>query len=310
MKKRILFHISVALTILFVIVSCKEEEKETAKNMAGVWETTDALFERTFRGEKLTTTKTIFQFYSEREGLTVGYGVAVEYYNHTLLPVSYHNIKWETWTRQDGSVGIEVDYQETDDKFKTTEYVMEDEVFNGQCTINNIPGTRTFAFKRTSAPDVSKVWYWGYNELIPTWKTVTYEGELGVERGYKGQIYKPTSVVITFDIDPSYNTGKWRDKAYIMEKYENAPWGSYLADSLSNWTYYRNNDNTMRLMLTHDGDSSWGDYKIDEVKATEEEITGKLWLRTNEWGPCKLKRVQNPDWSKVTQWGILNRIKQ
>lgn len=294
-----------ALVAAVMFASCEKEE-EVALTMSGTWETSSQLFVRTYKGKALKTTKTVFYFDHEREYATVGNGYAVEYYDNSELPMTYHHIKWETWTRKNGDVGIEVDYFETNDKFATTSYSLDDQNFNGQCNLND-GSDQPFTFRRGTLPDLSQVKHWGYNELIPTWHPVTYEGPLDVRREYQGTVYTPTSVSITFDVDPAYNTsGPWNDKAFVIEKYDNAPWGAYLADSLRSW--YLSSDGELSLYFKHSTES-WSDYSMNDVKASENELSGRIFVETNVFTPFTLKRTDTPDWTAIKEWGITNRLK-
>jgi hypothetical protein len=305
---KVLLSLCVALAAAVLFTSCEKEE-EVARTMSGTWETSTQLFERTYKGKTLRTTKTVFFFEHEGEHAISGYGFAVEYYDNSELPMTYHHIKWETWTRKNGDVGIEVDYSETCDKFATTSYSLDDQNFSGQCNLNDGPD-QPFTFKRGSLPDLSKVEHWGYNELIPTWHPTTFEGELDIRRQYQGTTYKPTSVVITFDVDPAYNTsGPWNGMAYVMEKYDNAPWGTYLADSIKRWQIGEwTEDKELDLWFAHNEGSS-SDYEVWKLEFKDDTMTGEIFVETNVFTPFTMRRTDTPDWTKVTQWGINNRVK-
>ena len=295
--------------VLFAAVmfaSCEKEE-DVALSMSGTWETSTQLFVRTYKGKALKTTKTVFYFDHDHDHAISGYGFAVEYYDNSELPMTYHHIKWETWTRKNGDVGIEVDFSETHDKFATTSYSLDDQNFSGKCNLNDGPD-QDFRCVRGSLPDLSKVKHWGYNELIPTWHPVTYEGQLDVRREYNGTIYKPTSVVITFDTDPVYNTGgPWNDKAYVMEKYDNAPWGAYLADSLKDWRIF-GNPKELNIYFAN-STKTWDDYSMMNVEVTENTLSGEIFVETNVFTPFTMRRTESPDWSAIKEWGITNRLK-
>lgn len=296
-----------ALVAAVLFASCEKEE-EVALTMSGTWETSSQLFVRTYKGKDLRTTKTVFHFDHDHDRATVGYGYAVEYYDNSELPMTYHNIKWQTWTRKNGDVGIEVDYHETNDKFATTSYSLDDQNFSGQCNLNDGPD-QPFTFKRGTLPDLSKVKHWGYNELIPTWHPVTFEGPLDVRREYQGTVYKPTSVVITFDVDPAYNTsGPWNGKAYVMEKYDNAPWGTYLADSIRYWSIHDVVGNReLDIKFAHNENSS-SDYGIWNVEFSGDTMTGEIFVETNVFTPFTMHHTNAPDWSAIKEWGITNRL--
>lgn len=308
--KRFLLCALAAIVTVAAFTSCEKEE-DIALTMSGVWETTDVLFPRTYKGQTMNPVKTVIVFDHDRDRATVGTGYAVEYFDNPELPVAYHHIRWETWTRtSSGEVGIEIDYSETGDIFKTIEpdYDLNDRDFYGQCTINQVPGTQAFRFTRGTAPDVSNVKIWGYNELIPTWHPVSYEGKLDVRRTYQGQTYQPTNVVITFDVDPQFNSNLYGyDKAYVREDYTDAPWGTYLADSVRHWSFYKDNKE-MRIYL-YNSEESWGDYQMWNVVATADSLVGDFFVDTNKFTHFNLKRIANPDWSAIKQWGIVNRMK-
>lgn len=308
MKNKAILSVIAALMTLVTFTSCDKEE-EIALTMSGVWETTDVLFPRIYKGQTLNPVKTVIRFDHDGGTATIGYGVAVEYFNNSELPVAYHRIRWETWTRSStGEVGIEIRYEETGDKFKTIEpdYDLNDTDFYGQCTINDVPGTQAFRFVRGTAPDVSNVRIWGYDELIPTWHQVTYEGQLDVRREYQGQTYQPTNVVITFDVDPQYNTNiMGYYNAYVRENYDNAPWGEYLADSIRHWGMNSSNDLSIYFANSYE---SWGDYKMFNVSFTDDTMSGEIFVDTNIFTPFTLQRVANPDWNAIKEWGITNRL--
>ncbi|MCR5679833.1 MAG: hypothetical protein K6G08_06455 [Prevotella sp.] len=228
--------------------------------------------------------------------------MAVEYFDNKDIPVVYHHIKWQVWHRKDGSVGIEWYYEETNDKFKTTDYKMNDKEFSGICSLNNDDANKkSIAFHRGTMPDVSKVEHWGYNELLPTWHQVTFEGKIFIQREYQGKIYEPKNVVITFDCEPVYNTGTVDNgKAFIKEEYENAPWGTYLADSIRFWDFWTSTAD-MRIFRS---DSNDPDYEFSSVERTENELKGQVWVKTNVYEPFTLKRIANPDWNAIKEWGF------
>lgn len=307
MKRSIFSTAALVLTAAFTFTSC-EEEREVALAMSGVWETTDALFTRSYKGQLLSPVKTVFQFDHDYDGASIGHGVAIEYYDNKDLPVVYYHIKWETWTRKEGGVGIEVKYEDYNgtghDIFKTTDYSLNDNDFNGECTINDVPGTRPFSFHRGQAVDVSNVKFWGYNELIPTWHQVTYEGNIYIKREYQGQVYYPKSVTITFDVEPAYNESMVSsDPAFIKEEYDDAPWGTYLADTIKFWQLWKPLNN-LYLYRSEDYDGYHADYELQNVVCTEDEIRGEMFVRTNVFEPFTLRRVANPDWSAIKEWGF------
>ena len=305
--KKILLGIMASLMAMITFSSCEKEEK-IANTMSGVWETTDVLFPRIYKGQTMNPVKTVLQFEHDREGATIGYGVAVEYFDNQELPIAYHHIKWETWTRTPtGEVGIEVKWEETGDKFSTVEpdYMLKENEFYGQCNLSNTEGPKDFRFVRGTAIDVSTVQFWGYSELLPTWHPVSYEGVLDVRREYQGKTYQPKNVIITFDVDPIYNTSSMTTKAFVHEEYDNAPWGSYLADSLRYWQRY---DDHIQIYFASTNDSP-ADYEFFNVQISDTEMKGDFFIDTNQFTPFTMKRIANPDWSAIKEWGITNRLK-
>jgi len=310
MYKTIIKSLIIGMAIMVSLSSCDEDE-EVAQRLSGVWETTDIIFPRTYKGQTLTPIKTVIQIDQERSTSTVGYGVAIEYFDNQTIPVAYHHIRWETWRRKDISVGIEWDYQETDDKFKSTDYKLNDKELSGMWSLNNDDeNKKRVSFRRVStAPDVSKVKYWGYSELLPTWHQVTFEGNIFIQREYQGKTYQPKNVVITFDVDPAYNTGYMgKDKAYIKEEYDDAPWGTYLADSILFWELWHNNS-YLRLYRAEGYDGYNYDYEFHDIQFTDNELKGRVFVRTNVFEDFTLKRVNNPDWSAIKEWGFSKWIK-
>ena len=306
MKKNLLLFALMAFAALGTLTSCEDEE-EAAQTLNGVWETTDVMFTRTYKGQTLTPTKTVLRFDQDTNTSTIGYGVAVEYFNNKDIPVVYHRVKWEVWHRKDGSVGVEWYYQETNDKFKTTDYKLNNNEFSGICSLNNDDANKKrITFHRGTMPDVSKVEHWGYNELLPTWHPVTYEGRIFIQREYQGKVYEPKNVVITFDCEPAYNGGKTPfDKAFIKEEYEDAPWGTYLADSIKFWEVYKDIDGKRMRIYRNDGYNPYqSDYEFMYVECTENELKGSVFVRTNVFEPFTLKRIANPDWSTIKNWGF------
>lgn len=295
-----------ALMASALLSSCEKEE-EVALTMSGTWQTTDQLFTRTYHGQPLRTTKTVFYFLHEREHATVGDGYALEYYDSKEFPVTYHSILWETWTRQNGDVGIMVKYRETDDKFSTISYSLDDNNFSGKCNLNDGPD-QDFRFVRGPQPDVSKIKYWGFNELMPTWHPMTYQGEIDIRREYQGTVYKPTSVVITFDVDPRYNNISV-DYGFVRENYDNAPWGTYLADTIRYWQINKYWDSQNILIKYGMTSETEGEYTIMNAEFTEDTFKGEIFIDTNVFTPFTLHRTSDPDWSKITKWGIVKQTK-
>ena len=299
MKKILLCSIA-ALMALFTFTSCEKEE-EVALDIAGTWETPAGFFTRTYKEHPLKTQKTVFYLHPERKGLTVGEGVAVEYYDNTELPVAYFHIKWSTWSRQNGDVGIELQYEETTDVFSTIDYKLKGSSFSGHL----FNSETTFNFARGTEPDVKNVKFWGYNELMPTWHQATYEGQVLIKREADGKIYRPKQFVITFDCEPAYNNGSVGvEKAYVKEVYEDdAPWGNVLADSIRFWDYYKDT-NHMSIYLASNPDAYTPDYEFYDFEVTESEIKGSIFIETNVFEPFTLRRTSNPDWSSINKWGM------
>ncbi len=304
MKKNFFLLALTAFVALGVLTACEEEE-ETAQALNGVWETTDVMFTRTYKGQTMTPTKTVIRFDQERNTSLAGWGVAVEYFNNPDIPIVYHTIKWEVWHRKDGSVGVEWYYQETRDKFKTTDYKLNDKEFSGICSLNDADNDKKrITFHRGTMPDVSKVEHWGYNELLPTWHQVTFEGKIFIQREYQGKVYEPKNVVITFDCEPVYNTGMVDvGKAFIKEEYDDAPWGTYLADSIKFWDYWKASE-TLRIHRNDGYDPYNCDYELMYIERTDSELKGKMFIRTNVFEPFTLRRIANPDWSTIKNWGF------
>lgn len=304
MKNNILLTAVLALLAFGTFTSCEEEEK-VAQTMNGVWETTDVMFTRTYKGQTLTPTKTVIRFDQEKSSSLIGYGVAVEYFDNKDIPVVYHHIKWEVWHRKDGSVGVEWYYEETKDKFKTTDYKLNDKEFSGICSMNNADNDKKrITFHRGTMPDVSKVEHWGYNELLPTWHQTSYEGKIFIEREYEGKKYYPKNVVITFDCEPAYNEGTVdMGKAFIKEEYDDAPWGAYLADSIRFWTIW-NSGSHMYLYLNDGYDPYNHDYELLDISFTENEFKGRMFIETNVFEDFTLKRINTPDWNAIKEWGF------
>lgn len=307
MSSKLLLKCITALTAVVIMTSCEKEE-EVARSLSGTWETSDQLFVRTYKGSPLKTTKTVFVFINDGTTRTVGNGYSIEYYDSKEMPVAYFYTNWETWTRKNGDVGIEVKYTNPTDKFSTTNYSMKGNDFSGKCHLND-GSEQNFKFTRTtSTPDISKVKYWGYDELVPTWNPISYEGVLDVRRTYQGKTYKPTSVVITFESEPEYNKSMvWYPGriACVKENYDNAPWGTYLADSLREW---RNESfGELDIWFAHSTET-FGDYKMWNVKVNKDSLAGDLLISTNVFTHFNMKRVANPDWSAIKEWGITNRV--
>ena len=303
-KKNFFYLALITFMVLGTLTACEEEE-EVAQTMNGVWETTDVMFTRSYRGQTLTPTRTIIRFDQENSASLVGYGVAVEYFNNKDIPVVYHTIKWQVWHRKDASVGVEWYYQETGDKFKTTDFKLDDKEFSGICSLNNADDDKKrITFHRGTMPDVSNVEHWGYNELLPTWHPVSYEGKIYIKREYQGKEYLPKNVVITFDCDPAYNGGTVDlGKAFIKEEYDDAPWGTYLADSIKFWDIWKSTGD-MRIYRNDGYDAYNCDYLFMYVECSENEIKGQMFVKTNVFEPFTLKRINNPDWSAIKEWGF------
>jgi len=108
-------------------------------------------------------------------------------------------------------------------------------------------------------------------------------------------------------VDPVYNEGgPWNGKACVRENYDDAPWGEYLADSIRSW---RKVGSTIDIDLQTGGEGFNGSYSLWNVEATEATLKGEFVAATNTFIPFTMQRVDNPDWSTITQWGITNRMK-
>lgn len=305
MKNHSIINLLLLLLTGVVLTSCEKEE-EVAQGISGAWEG-DLGLTHIYHGETIKADRTIYIFNQESPSRRTGDGYIVEYYtnNHTELGVVYTRLSWETWTRQNGDVGIEIKFSETenkeikDTKIHILKYAFDDKLFKGEYEING--QTIAFSLNRVTAPEVSNVKYWDYNELIPTWHQVTFSGKIYLEREYQGQKYYPKNVIITFDVDPAYNSGSMgADKAYIKEEYDNAPWGSYLADEIKFWDSYDiSDDKRLNLYRSEGYDSYNKDYELMYIKFTDTEMKDEMFVKTNVFEPFTLKRVPNPDWSNV-----------
>ena len=285
-----------------MLQSCKDEE-DLAEGLSGSWEG-DMKITHTYNGRTITPTKTIFTFYREGKHSTVGDGNVVEYYNASDFPMTvYRRLRWETWTRKSGDAAVQIKLENEDVKYSIYDWDMNEEAFAGVFSTETLPDTEFRLFRLSSSPDVSNVKHWGYNELLPTWHRVTFEGQLDVRREYEGTIYKPTSVVITFDTDPAYNDGgPWNGPAYVMEKFENAPWGNVLADSIKDWRI--SNDTKEMTIYFANSQESWGDYKFYNLVVNENTLSGEIFVETNVFTPFTMRRTTEPNWNAITEWGI------
>jgi len=300
MKKNQLFLLLLLAVGSMAFSSCEQEE-ETARALSGIWEG-DMGIERVYNGKTVKPYKTVLVFEQEKATYTFGEGYMVEYYDNELKEV-YNRLRWDVWRRNNGNPGIEIkttNYPEL--KFTLyDDFTMDDNTFSGIYSRDN--KEIHFNLKRiTSAPDISQASWWGYDEKLPTWHPTTYEGKIGISREYNGKTYQPTSVTVTFNCDPVYNETNYGPyKSYIKETYDEAPWGTVLADTIRDWRVF---DYELRI-YTYDGT----EYTFHQAKVTNEEITGEWFIRTNVFDPFTLKKVATPDWSTIREWGIQDRIK-
>lgn len=303
MKRNIFYPLLLMVVSMLAFTSCEKEE-ETARALSGAWEG-DLSITRTYKGNTIKPYKTVVVFEQEKATSLVGYGYMIEYYDNELKEV-YNHIQWDVWRRNNGNSGVEfytTDWPEL--KFIIyDDYEMNDRTFSGVYMKDD--KEVSFTLNRIStAPDVSKVLYWGYNELLPTWNVMTYQGEMDITRTYNGKSYKPTSVTITFDVDPGYNeTNLGTVKSYIREDYTDAPWGAYLADEIKSWRAY---DFIGKSLDIHTLDGT--EYSIYNLQASEQELKGEIFVETNVFTPFTLKRVTTPKWSAITNWGITSKLK-
>ena len=111
------------------------------------------------------------------------------------------------------------------------------------------------------------------------------------------------SVTITFDVEPAYNKGRiGLVEGYVRENYTDAPWGNYLCDKIKSWQI----DSYNYLNIITDDNT---DYTIEEVTASDNELKGSIFVKTNVFTPLTLKRVSNPDWNAFPNRGIQSRLK-
>ncbi len=286
-----------------LFTSCEKEE-EVAAAVSGTWEG-DLGITHNYKGQTITPAKCVFTFNYEGAPRTNGDGYLVETFNHPDLKVVYRRLSWETWTRQNGDVGVQINLNSEDVKYHIVEYNMGDQEFTGKYT----SGDKTdIPFKLTrvsTAPDVSNVKFWGYNELLPTWHPASYEGKIYIKREYAGKDYYPENVVISFDVEPAYNTGTVDlDNAFIKEEYlaeDNAPWGTVLADTIRFWDMW---GSFMNIYRKEGNDGYRYDYQFHDVECSESEIKGVVYAGTNDPRPFTLKRIANPNWSTIKEWGF------
>lgn len=303
--KRILSCTLTILAALCTFTACEKEE-ETAAALSGSWEGNMGIT-HIYKGQTLTPTRTVFTFNYEGKNHTRGDGYVVEYYNHPDIKQVYRHLSWETWTRQNGDVGVQIELECESVRYHIVDYKLGSKEFKGKYSTKENPEETPFTLTHVdNAPDVSQVKYWGYDELLPTWKPITYAGALDVRRMYEGVEYHPTQVTITFDIEPEFNNGMIGvDQAYVREDYADAPFGTFLADSLRSWSIYYGE---MNLHFAN-SDNSWGDYQMFNVKATADSLVGEMLVDTNVFTHFNLPRTSTPDWSAIKQWGIVNRLK-
>ena len=286
------------LSTAAIMTSC-EGEIEKAQALSGVWEGGDLGISHQFRGETIIPYKTVFVFERDRDDDWFGSGYFIEYFHHDLIKEVYYTIRWSTFT---GNLETEITLRadnRAEGNFIIPNSIINDQEIKGEAKFNGNT-ISNFALKRiTTKPDVSNVKYWGYNELYITWHTVSYTGQLNLEREYNGKNYTPSKITITFDVDPVYNNGG--GSSYIREDYTDAPWGTFLADKVKSWSY---RDDTM--WLTTEDDTYYCFYN---ATVTEDKISGIYYVRTNESVDFTLHRTDDPDWDTITQWGIESRLK-
>ena len=301
--KKILFVAIAALVALASFTSCEEEEN-VAGSLYGSWEG-DLGITHIYKGQTIKPVKCVYTFTRNNDSSTIGDGYLVETFDIPELPVVYRRLRWETWKRQNGDVGVQINLESEDVKYHIVEYNLSDRDFTGKYTSGDktdIPFTLT---RVATAPDISNVRYWGYNELLPTWHPVTYEGNIYILREYGGKAYYPENVVITFDVEPAYNTGTVDlDKAFIKEEYSadaNAPWGTVLADTIRFWNMW---GSYMNIHRSEGYDGYHPNYQFQDIERSEAEIKGMVYAGTNDPRPFTLKRIANPDWSSIKEWGF------
>lgn len=303
--KKILFVLLTAITALATFTSCEKEE-EMAAALSGSWEG-DLGITHKYKGQTIKPVKSVFTFNQEAGYRTSGDGYLVETFDLPELKNVYRRLNWETWTRQNGDVGVQINLESEYVRYHIFEYNMSDQEFSGKYTLDDKTDIPFKLTRIATAPDVSKVKIWGYDELLPTWKPITYSGVLDIRREYKGKIYKPTNVTITFDVEPQYNTAMiGYEKSFLKEEYSDAPFGTYLADTIRSWY----NNGTILYINFIDSDESFGDYQMWNVTATQDSLAGDIFVDTNVFTHFNLKRITNPDWSAIKEWGIINRLKK
>lgn len=303
MKKILLCSIAVLLSTA-VLTSCEKEE-EVATDLSGCWEG-DLGISHSYKGQIIKPIRCVYTFSQNSERATFGDGYLVETYDILELPIVYRRFRWETWTRKNSDVGIEIRLENEEVKYHILNYKLGKNGFTGKYTTQANPEETAFKLTRVeTAPDVTGVRYWGYNELLPTWHPATYEGNIYIKREYEGKAYYPENVVITFDVEPAYNTGMVDlDNAFIKEEYkaeDNAPWGTVLADTIQFWDMWGSN---MNIYRKEDNDGYHADYQFQDLERSESEIKGVVYAGTNDPRPFTLKRIANPDWSTIKEWGF------
>lgn len=299
MKSKLFALLSILFSTL-VFTSCEDEEA-MGRALKGTWEG-DMGITRTLHGKTIKPTRTVLHFDQETNKSTIGSGFMIEYYGLTGLEAVYHHLRWDTWTRKNGNVGFEFKLDEIDEKYVFyDDWSMTDTWFEGTYPDKNGKDVRIKLKHITSTPDVSNVKTWGYFDNMDTWYPVTYEGAIGIKRDYDGKkVYTPTKVTIVFDCDPVLNETDHSTDGYVIEHYPDAPFGSYLADKIEYWGLY-SGSLTIRT-------SDRTEYHAYGVKVNNQELTGEFIISTNETQQATLKRVDNPDMSGYTIWGIESRM--
>lgn len=295
-----LLHFIAALLITTVTLTSCQGEIENAQALVGTWEGGDLGLSHEFRGQTLKPYKTVFVFEQDNSDSWFGSGYMVEYFHHDMIQEVYYRTNWSTFNgKKEIEITISGDYGNRR-TFVFPSSNLDGNIIKGEAKLEGTP-INNFELKRIATkPDISKAQFWGFNELMVTWHTTTYAGPIGLTREYQGKEYTPSNVVITFDVDPAYNTGGW-ENCYIREEYTDAPWGSYLADRIKEWNIYGNE----MLITTEDGTT----YSFLYLNVTEEQLTAQYFVKTNVFVPFTLKRSSNPEWSSISQWGITSRLK-
>lgn len=299
MKIKLLALLSVLFSML-VFTSCQDQEA-MGRALKGTWEG-DLGITRTLRGKTIKPTRTVLHFNQDNDRSIIGDGYMIEYYGLPGLEAVYHHLTWDTWTRKNGNVGFEFKLNEIGEEYVFyDDWSMTDAWFEGTYPDKNGKDVHIKLNHITSTPDISNVRIWGYFDNMDTWHPVTYEGTIGIKRDYEGKkVYTPTKVTIVFDCDPVFNESNHYTDGYVIEHYADAPFGSYLADKIEYWGLY---SETLTIRT-----SDRTEYNGYGVKVNSQELTGEFIISINETQQATLKRVDNPDMSSYTIWGIESRM--